>query len=252
MKRQVVWIALPLAIALAGCEPTKQARQEAPPRPVLVATVHYEPRERAQALPGTIKARTESELGFRVGGRLDVRLVDAGAFVRKGEPLAYLDRNDFQLQVEQAEAELSAARATLVQAEAEEKRVTSLTKQGWSASADFDKAKSTADQARSAALRAERAVSLAQNALGYATLTADADGVVSGVEAEPGQVVAAGAAVVRLAHTDVKEAAVAVPENFVERLRSAKAHVEYWALPGVATEAKLRELSPNADSMTRT
>ena len=86
MKRQVVWIALPLAIALAGCEPTKQARQEAPPRPVLVATVHYQPRERAQALPGTIKARTESELGFRVGGRLDVRLVDAGAFVRKGEP----------------------------------------------------------------------------------------------------------------------------------------------------------------------
>jgi len=252
MKRHVVWIPLLLSVALVGCEPTKQARQEALPRPVLVATVHYEPRERAQALPGIIKARTESELGFRVGGRLDVRLVDAGAFVRKGEPLAYLDKSDFQLQLEQAEAELSAAQATLVQAEAEEKRVTSLTRQGWSASADFDKAKSAADQARSAALRAERAVSLARNALGYATLTADADGVVSAVEAEPGQVVAAGAPVVRLARTDVKEAAVAAPENLVERLRSAKARVEYWALPGVSTEAKLRELSPNADPMTRT
>jgi len=252
MKRRVVLVSCLLAGALAACDATKQVRQEAPPRPVLVAAVHYQPRERAQALPGVIKARTESELGFRVGGRLEVRLVDAGAFVRKGEALAHLDRTDFQLQLEPAQAELAAARAALAQAEAEEKRVTSLTRQGWSANADFDKAKSTADQARSASLRAERAVSLAQNALGYATLTADADGVVSAVEAEPGQVVSAGAPIVRLARTDVKEAAVAVPENLMERLRGAKARVEYWALPGVGTAAKLRELSPNADPMTRT
>jgi RND family efflux transporter MFP subunit len=252
MKRRVVLVSCLLAGALAGCNATKQVRQEAPPRPVLVAAVHYQPRERAQALPGIVKARTESELAFRVGGRLEVRLVDAGAFVRKGEALALLDKSDFQLQLEQAQAEQAAARAALVQAEAEEKRVTALTRQGWSANADFDKAKSAADQARSAVTRAERAVSLAQNSLGYATLTADADGVVSAVEAEPGQVVAAGAAVVRIARTDVKEAAVAIPENLMERVRAAKARVEYWALPGVTTSAKLRELSPNADPMTRT
>ena len=252
MKRRVVLVSCLLAAALAGCDATKQARQEAPPRPVLVATVHYEPRERAQALPGVVKARTESELAFRVGGRLEVRLVDAGAFVRKGEPLARLDRSDFQLQLEQAQAELAAARAALLQGEAEEKRITALTRQGWSANADFDRAKSTADQARSAVTKAERAVTLAENALGYATLTADADGVVSATEAEPGQVVAAGASVVRLARTDVKEAAVAVPENLMEKVRAAKARVEYWALPGVSTPAKLRELSPNADPMTRT
>ena len=109
MKRRVVLVSCLLAGALAACDPPKQARQEAPPRPVLVAAVHYEPRERAQALPGVVKARTESELAFRVGGRLEVRLVDAGAFVRKGETLAFLDRSDFQLQLEQAQAELASA-----------------------------------------------------------------------------------------------------------------------------------------------
>jgi RND family efflux transporter MFP subunit len=127
-----------------------------------------------------------------------------------------------------------------------------LNRQGWSAGADFDKAKSAADQARGAAAKAERAVALARNALGYATLTADADGVVSAVEAEPGQVVATGAPVFRLAHTDRKEAAVAIPENLVDRARTAGAKVEYWALPGVTTAATLRELSPNADPSTRT
>jgi RND family efflux transporter MFP subunit len=83
-------------------------------------------------------------------------------------------------------------------------------------------------------------------------LAADADGVVSAIEAEPGQVVAAGAPVMRLARTDVKEAAVAVPENLVDRVRSAKARVEFWALPGVTIPAQLRELSPNADPTTRT
>jgi RND family efflux transporter MFP subunit len=101
-------------------------------------------------------------------------------------------------------------------------------------------------------MRAESAVSLARNSVGYATLIADADGVVSAAEAEPGQVVAAGAPVVRLAHVDVKEAAVAVPENLVDRVRAAQARVEFWALPGATTSAKLRELSPNADAATRT
>ena len=217
-----------------------------------MAHVHYEPREQAQALPGIVKARTESELSFRVGGRIERRLVDAGAFVHRGDALAYLDQTDFQLQLEQAQAELASANSVLAQAEAEEKRITSLTRQGWSASADFDKARSAADQARAGALRAERAVSLARNSLGYATLVADADGVVSAAEAEPGQVVAAGAPVVRLAHVDVKEAAVAVPENLVDRVRAAQARVEFWALPGATTPAKLRELSPNADAATRT
>jgi RND family efflux transporter MFP subunit len=218
----------------------------------LAVTVHYEPRERAQALPGTVKARTESDLAFRVGGRIEHRFVDAGAFVHKGEALATLDDSDFKLQLEQAEAEQASAQSALAEAEAQRKRITALSSQGWAANSEFDRIQSLADQARGAADKAARAVSLAKNAVSYATLTADADGVVSATLSEPGQVVAAGAAVVRLAHTDVKEAAVAVPESLVDRVRAAKARVEFWALPGIVTPATLRELSPNADPTTRT
>lgn len=238
--------------ALAGCNPPRQASEPAPPRPVLVAAVHYAPLERAQALPGVVKARVESELSFRVGGRLERRLVDSGAFVHRGDALALLDKTDLQLQLEQAEAERAAALSAVTQAGAEEARVSTLARQGWAAGSDLDKTKSAADQARASLDKAERAVSLARNALGYSTLEADADGVVSATEAEPGQVVAAGAPVIRLAHTDVKEAAVAVPETLVDRLRSAHARVAFWALPGVSTPAVLRELAPNADPATRT
>ena len=129
---------------------------------------------------------------------------------------------------------------------------TTLTRQGWAANADFDKIRAAADQARGAVVKAERAVTLARNALDYTTLKADADGVVSLVAAEPGQVVAAGAPIVRLAHTDEREAAVAIPENLIDRVRANPARVEFWALPGVSVGARLRELSPNADAATRT
>ena len=142
--------------------------------------------------------------------------------------------------------------AALVQAEAEERRLTTLSKQGWTANADFDKARSAADQARAAVTRADRAVSLARNAIDYATLRADADGVISAVSAEAGQVVAAGAPIVRLAHADEREAAVSVPETLVDRARSDSARVEFWALPGVSVNARLRELSPTSDAATRT
>jgi RND family efflux transporter MFP subunit len=238
--------------ALAGCNETKPAAHENPSRPVLVATVHYAPRERLESLPGVLKARVESELAFRVGGRLERRLVDAGQFVRQGDALATLDETDLKLQFETAEADLAQARSARYQAEAEERRVTTLSQKGFAANAEYDKAKSTADQARGAVEKSERAVALAKNSLAYATLTADADGVISLTEAEPGEVVAAGTPIMRLAHTDAKEAAVAIPEAFYERAQKTKASVEFWALPGVKAEAVLRELSPSADPATRT
>ncbi len=241
-----------LALSLAACDAPKQASKDAPARPVLVAQIHYAPRERAEALPGVVKARIESDLGFRVAGKIAQRLVDAGAEVKRGDPLARLDETDFRLQLEEAEAERRSAQAALDQAAAEERRIETLTHQGWAANSEFDRTHAAADQARDAVIRADRAVTLARNALDYTTLTADADGAVSLVSAEPGQVVAAGAPVIRLAHTGEREAAVSVPENLLERVRSHPARVEFWALPGVSVAARLRELSPNADPATRT
>jgi len=249
--RPVIFALLP-ALLLAGCGAPTQAKRQTPERPVLIAEVHYTPRERNRVLPGVVKARIESDLAFRVPGKLAERFVDAGAVVRKGDPLARLDDGDLRLQVEQADADYSSAKGALDQQQAEERRIGTLKLQGWTSAADFDKIKAGADQARGAFARAERAVTLARNAVSYATLGADADGIVSAVLAEPGQVVAAGAPVLRLSHTAEQEAAVAIPETLVDRARSAPGRVEFWALPGVEVTAKLRELSPNADPTTRT
>jgi RND family efflux transporter MFP subunit len=252
VKPLLISLSLVSLLALAGCDAPKQASQAAPPRPVLVAQVHFAPRERDEILPGVVKARIEGDLAFRVAGKIAERLVDAGAIVKAGDPLARLDDADLKLQLDQANAEKTSAAAALEQAEADERRTTTLNRQGWAASADFDKVRANADQARSAMEKAERAVSLAQNALDYATLKADADGVISQVFAEPGQVVAVGAPVFRLAHTAEREAAVAVPETLIDRVRANPARVEFWALPGVKVSARLRELSPTADAATRT
>jgi RND family efflux transporter MFP subunit len=254
MKPLVAALVALAALSLVGCQEARQTKGETPPRPVLVAQIHYQPRQRAEALPGVVKARVESDLGFRVAGKIAVRLVDAGATVKQGDALARLDDADLRLQLEQAEAEAASARAARDQAEAEERRITTLSRQGWAANVDFDRVRSAADQARNAVIRAERAATLARNALDYATLTADAAGVISQVAAEPGQVVAAGQPIVRLARTAEREAAVSVPETLVDRVRVDAARVAFWALPSVAVAvaARLRELSPTADPATRT
>jgi RND family efflux transporter MFP subunit len=252
MRLNRLVLAVASALALAGCNAQGEVKREAPARPVMVAQIHYAPRGGDRVLPGVVKARTESDLGFRIAGKIAQRFVDAGAIVKQGQPLARLDESDLHLQVEQAEADLSAAKSGREQAEAEFTRIETLRHQGWSAAADFDKVKAAADQARATFTRAERAATLARDALSYATLEADADGIVTATLAEPGQVVAIGAAVVRLAHSGEKEADVAVPEALVARLKSAPASAEFWALPGVSLAAHLRELSPNADPTTRT
>jgi RND family efflux transporter MFP subunit len=252
MELRPIAFALLSASLISACNAPTQARREAPQRPVLVAAVHYAPRARDRILPGIVRARIESDLAFRVSGKLAERFFDAGAVVRKGDPLARLDDTDFRLQVDQAEADYSSAKGALAQAQAEEERVGTLKRQGWSAAADVDKVKAAADQARGAFARAERAVTLAHNAVSYTTLAADADGIVSAVLAEPGQVLASGAPAMRLSHTGEREAAVAIPEMLVDRVRSAPARVEFWALPDFHMAATLRELSPNADPTTRT
>jgi RND family efflux transporter MFP subunit len=205
-----------------------------------------------RALVGVVKARVESNLGFRVSGKIAQRLVDRGALVKVGQPLAILDETDWKLQLEQAKAALAAARSARDQALAERDRIAALRAKGWSTSSDRDKANAAADQALGAFVQAESAVTLQQNALSYATLLADADGVVTATMAEPGQVVAAGQAVMTLAHADAREADVSVPEALVDRVHAASATVVLWSRPDKVYQARLRELTPAADPATRT
>ncbi len=239
------------ALALAACNPAPAENAKAD-RPVLVAEVRYEPLTVERTLVGTVKPRIETDFGFRVAGKVARRLVEVGEAVRPGQALAILDETDLKLQAEQAEAERGAATATLSQAHAAERRAVDLRKQGWSTDAVLDQARAAAEEARGRLARAERSVELTRNSLSYATLVADAAGVVTAALVEPGQVVAAGQGAIRIARSGEKEVVVAVPEALLLRAKTATASVVLWSAPDRRYTAKLRELAPTADVATRT
>ncbi|HEX2136465.1 MAG TPA: efflux RND transporter periplasmic adaptor subunit [Microvirga sp.] len=243
-------LAIPL-LALAACQAESQQAAK-PDRPVLVQTIALEARSPERTFVATIRPRIESDLGFRVPGKVARRLVSVGDTVKAGQPLAVLDDSDLRLQQEQAEAEERAATAVLAQAEAELKRVSTLRGEGWSTAANLDRQKAATEEARGRLARAERGLALAKNALSYATLSADGDGVVTAALVEAGQVVSAGQAAIRLARLTEKEAVVAVPEAQLAAVQQGKASLTLWSNPDRRYEARLRELSPSADPTTRT
>src|SRR3954471_19103062 len=240
-----------LAIALTGCN-DKIAEKPVPSRPVLVATVHYEAESPERSFVGTIRPRIETDMGFRVPGKVARRLVEVGQAVEPGQPLATLDEVDLKLQAEQARAEFSAATGVLAQAAASEQRAKDLRVKGWTTDAQMEQARAAADEARARLERAERQVELTKNSLSYATLLADSRGVVTATLIEPGQVVAAGQTAIRVARFAEKEAVVAIPETLVGRAKSGTASVTLWSDADKKYAAKLREIAPSADPATRT
>jgi RND family efflux transporter MFP subunit len=240
-----------VAIVLAGCN-EQVAEKPVESRPVLVSTVHYEAQSPERSFVGTIRPRIETDMGFRVPGKVAKRLVEVGESVDVGQPLATLDEVDLKLQAEQAEAELRAATGVLAQAGAAEQRAKDLRVKGWATDAQLDSAKAAADEARARLNRAERSVELTNNSLSYATLVADSRGVVTSTLIDPGQVVASGQTAIRVARFAEKEAVVAIPETLVGRAKDGVATVTLWSEPGKKYAAKLREVAPSADPATRT
>jgi RND family efflux transporter MFP subunit len=235
-----------IAIALTGCN-DQVAEKPAPSRPVLVATVHYEAESPERSFVGTVRPRIETDMGFRVPGKVARRLVEVGQTVDVGQPLATLDEVDLKLQAEQAEAEFRAATGVLAQAGAAEQRA-----KGWATDAQLDQAKAAADEARARLNRAERSVELTNNSLSYATLVADTRGVVTATLIDAGQVVASGQTAIRVARFAEKEAVVSIPETLVGRAKEGVATVTLWSEPNKKYAAKLREVAPSADPATRT
>jgi RND family efflux transporter MFP subunit len=240
-----------LAISLAGCN-DKVAEKVVPARPVLVATVHYEQESPERSFVGTIRPRIETDVGFRVSGKIAKRLVEIGDTVNVGQPLATLDEIDLRLQAEQADAEFRAATGVLAQAAAAEQRAKDLRAKGWATDAQLDQAKAAADEARARLNRGERSVELTRNSLSYATLLADTRGVVTSTLIDAGQVVASGQTAIRVARFGEKEAWVAIPETLLSRAKEGTATVTLWSEPNKKYLAKLREVAPQADPATRT
>ena len=237
---------------LAPIAATETAAIPPVPQVVMATTARLESAAPAHRLAGTIRARTETDLGFRVGGKLLDRPAEVGAKVRAGDVVATLDDTDLRLQLEAAEAARSAARIALEKGRIDLDRVTTLEKKGWASNQASDVKTVDVEELRARLLQAERSVELAQNALSYATLRADGAGVVTETYAEAGQVLALGQPVVRIARSGDLEAVVSVPEALVGAIDGAAAEAELWSEPGRQYPVTLRELSPIADEATRT
>ena len=245
---------LPLLVGLlflAGCE-AATSPVEVPPRPVRTQAVAFEDASTHRDFVGVVAPRTESDLAFRVAGKMTTRLVDVGDRVEAGAVIARLDAQDLDLQLRSAEAELTAAKSNLAQATVDLDRVGKLKARGHATAAEFDRQSLVRDEADARLERAGRALDLARRQAGYAELRTDAAGVITATAAEPGQVVAVGQPVATLARLGASEVVIAVPEDWLAEVRDAKAMVSLWSDRDRQLPATLRELSPQADAATRT
>ncbi|WP_445394575.1 efflux RND transporter periplasmic adaptor subunit [Stenotrophomonas maltophilia] len=239
-----------LSLAMVACGGKTQSDPRTEPPLVRVASVGAGASE-TRAFTGTIQARVQSDLGFRVSGKVLERLVDAGQEVKRGQALMRMDPADLELTAGAQRQAVAAAEARARQASQDEVRYRKLAASQVVSQSAYDQIKAASDTAQ-ADLRAARAqATVAANASGYTLLLADADGVVSQTMAEPGQVVAAGQVVVRLARSGLREAVVQLPETLRPALGSI-ATASIFGRVGAPTAAHLRVLSSAADPQSRT
>lgn len=242
-------------VPLAGCgKKTEAARTEI--RPVRTVVADPRPIEDDREAIGEIKPRYESDIGFRVAGKVVSRAVDIGAAIKKGDLLARLDEQDFQNKLRSAEADVSSANAVLIEAQATEERQNQLIAKGVTTRANVDAAVKNRRSAEAKLESAKASLDLAKDQLAYAELKADFDGVVTAVGAEPGQVVNVGQMVVRLARPGEVDAVFNIAESaFRERKKGDETPqiiVSLLSSPSVVTEGRVREVAPVADPTTRT
>jgi RND family efflux transporter MFP subunit len=245
-----------LALALLGACSKPEATVE-PVRAVRTMELQSGQSQQTDEYPAEVKARVESRLAFRVGGKLVKRLVDVGDAVRAGQALAQLDAQDLQLGQDAARASLAAAAANLSIQEAEFKRYKELREQGYISSLELERREATLKAARAQTDQAKAQLSAQSNQARYAVLIADAAGVVVGVDAEPGAVVAAGTPVLRVARDGPRDVVFSVPEDRIAAMRAAMARndslqVRLTGAAGQTVTARLREIAAAADAMTRT
>jgi RND family efflux transporter MFP subunit len=226
----------------------KDPRQE-PPIVRLVTAARGTGSERG--FTGVIGAKVQSNLGFRVAGKIVERLVNVGQQVKAGQPLMRIDETDLRLALTAKRNAVAAARASFVQFEADERRYASLVDKGWVSRQRYEQAKAASDTAEAQLAAAEAEARVAENGATYSVLVADADGTVVETLGEPGQVVSAGQTVVRLAQAGPREAVVALPETIRPAIGSV-AEASVYGSNGRRYTAHLRQLSDSADAQTRT
>ncbi len=248
------WCCLPSALLLAACTPATEP--VAPVQAVYVTPVHHDMGEAERRLSGTVSARFESELSFRVGGKVTLRSVDVGQTVRQGQVLARLDEADLQLGLDVASEQWRASQVESEQASSDAARFRRLLTDGSVGAADLERQQARADAAVARLAQARSQLDLSRRRIGYATLTAPFDGVVTALRFEAGQVIAEAQPLITLARPSALDVVVDVPESLAPQLQSyqASARLAAQAHDGALRplELRLRELAPTASAATRT
>lgn len=246
-----VALVLGSAVGLAGC--SSKAASPAPPRAAIVAHPQAANSLNAEVYSGDVHARYESQLGFRVAGKIKARLVDVGAHVQAGQVLAELDPLDLRLQVASAQAAVGSAQAARDMTQSEYNRYRSLLDKHFISQTQVDAQENALKAAQAQVKQAQATLAVAQNQAEYTTLRADHSGVITVITAEAGQVVSAGQNIAMLARDGDLEVEIAVPENRIADYHvDAPATIEAWADAGKHLNGHLREISPEADHITRT
>src|SRR3954463_4737003 len=244
--------AIIVSFVLLGCEqPTPPPAEATLVRALGVQMTQF---DRTAALTGEIRARRESNLGFRVGGKVTERLVDVGTKVAEGDLLARLDSQDQQNALKGAQSEAAAAQASIEQSRAQEERQRKLLTDGYTTRTQYDNAQRRYAQAQADLASAQAKLNAAQDTLSYTELRADRDGIITAKGAEPGQVVAAGQMVVRLADPRERDAGFQVAATGTKLRDSADSPPVEVRLVGdpSAVEGRIREVSPGVDPVPRT
>ncbi|MFZ6645217.1 efflux RND transporter periplasmic adaptor subunit [Undibacterium sp. TJN25] len=244
-------LAFAAVLALAACsKPAEKTEDIRPVRAIKIAAGNVDV---SNEYSGEVRARVESRLGFRVGGKIVSRKVDVGTLVKRGQVLMQLDPQDLALAQAQAKAGLYSAESNRDLAKAELQRYKDLREKNFVAATVLDSKQTAFKAAQASYEQAAAAYKNQSNQAGYATLVSDVDGVVTGIDAEAGQVVAAGTPVARVAQAGDMDVVVGIPEDQVNTIRQiTDIRVRFWANPNQTVPAKLRELSPIADPTTRT
>ena len=242
-------ISLLLALSvLSGC--SKPTPAEEPVRAVKVMTVGADAQHSSVEYSGEVRARVESRLGFRVAGKIIRRQVELGQKVRAGEVLAQLDPQDYKLNVDAARAQVAAAATNRDLAAADFRRFKDLREQNFISSAELERRETTLKAAQAQFDQAKAQLNGQGNQVGYTTLVADVSGVVTVVDAEVGQVVAAGTPIVRIAQDGPRDVVFSVPEDKVQAVRvGTAAQVSLWASQQTLL-GKVREVAASADPVT--
>jgi RND family efflux transporter MFP subunit len=240
-----------IVLALAACKPESASVEV---RPVRTVVVDPKPILDDRQAVGEVKPRYESDLSFRVDGKLVSRRVDVGAAVKEGDTLATLDVQDYQNKLHSAEADVAAAEAAFVEAQSTEDRLGKLVKNGWTPKANYETALHNLRAAEAKHASAKANLALTRDQLNYTELRAEFDGVITAVGAEAGQNVSSGQMVFKLARLTDKDGAFNIAETALLDHRNEGAEVIVWPLsnPQLTIEGVVREISPVADATTRT